>query len=272
MSKLPDPYKRLSTELVKMKEQLRRLQNRSPFFNTGLETIDPGQMLQSGSITIPDNGLLLVDGGDVVMLNEDLVEVFRVGVMEHGDRGVIFRRADGTEAMSIRSLIAGGPQVMRMYDRQGGVITGGALLSNAGFDVPYQDLPFHPVDYTSGALAQSTSSTTFAATHEHRGYRQNPAFKPQFMVKCSDGTTSAEVQVYDVNGSVYLGGFLGSPATHTITVPAGTTTFTLFEFSSALLLPGSATGQNLHLQIHVRRTAGAGSVSVAPVRTVGGGF
>lgn len=267
----PDPHKSLRTALEQIKDRLRALENRSALTGTGLSQVDFGQLLQDGSVTIPNNGLLLVDGGDVVMLNEDLVEVFRVGIMPQGDRGVMFRRDDGTEALSVRALLAGGAQVLGMYDRNGGRIAGGSLLSPAGFDAPHMDMRFIPTDYTSGATAQTTSSTTFVATHEHRGFRQNPALKMQLMVMCSDGSTSAEVQVWNVINAVYLGGFLGSPAVHTITVPTGTTTFTLFEFSTPLAIPGSMS-DNLHFQIHVRRTAGAGSVSVAPVRTTGSGF
>ena len=134
-------------------------------------------------------------------------------------------------------------------------------------------MPFVPVDPTVASLAVTTSAATFTATHEHRGFRQNPALKPQFKVRCSDATTAAEIQVRDVLGGVYLGGFLSSPAVHTLTVPAGTTTFTLFEIAGggAMQLPGFM-ADPIQLEVHVRRTAGTGSVTVAPVRTIGTGF
>ena len=272
MPTMPDPFPSLLARIKRIEE---RQNNRgSVFTGTGWSIIDIGQVAQDGSVTIPNNGLLLVDGGDVVMLNESLVEVFRVGVMEFMDRGIVVRREDGTPAWEMRKAF--GPddpqQAFVIRDRLGAVIAGDALLSPAGFDAPHMAMPFTPVDYTSAALAQSTSSTSFVATHEHRGFRQNPALKPQFQVKCSDATTAAEIQVYDVLGATYLGGFLSTPAVQTITVPAGTTAFTLFELASgALALPG-AMSDPLHLQIHVRRTAGTGSVTVAPVRTIGGGF
>lgn len=266
------PKRRTLTGVVReQQEQTKRQSNSTALFNTGFEVIDSGQVVQDGSVTIPNNGLLLVDGGDVVMLNESLVEVFRIGMMPNGDRGLTIAREDGSVAIEMRSVISGSAQALVVRDRQGNRIAGDSILSFAGFDAPHIPIPFTPVDYTSSALAQSTSSGTFVATHEHRGFRQNPALKPQLMVRCSDGTTAAEVQVWDVLGASYLGGYLSSPVVHTISVPAGTTAFTLFEFSSALALP-SAMSDPMHLQIHVRRTAGAGSVSVAPVRSIGSGF
>ncbi len=274
MAAMPEPWKSLKAFCERLAERVRALENRSALSNTGLEQVDPGQLVQLGSITIPNNGLLLVDGGDVVMLNESLVEVFRVGVMDFFDRGMVVRREDGTIAWEMRKAfgMADPTQAFIIRDRGGAQIGGDALLSPSGFDAPHMSMPFIPVDYTSGAPAQTTSSTSFVALHEHRGFRQNPALKPQFEVKCSDGSTSAEIQVYDVLNSVYLGGFFGTPAVQTIAVPIGTTTFTLFQLASgAMALPGVMSAP-MHLQIHVRRTAGVGSVSVAPVRTIGSGF
>lgn len=267
----PDPHKSLRAALEKMEARLRALENRSALSGTGLSQIDIDQLMQVGSITIPNNGLLLIDGGDLVLLNESLVEILRVGFMEHGDRGIVFRRDDGTEALSVRDVLGGGQQTLQFRDRVGRRIGGDSILSFSGFDAPHMAMTFIPVDYTSAATAQTTSSASFVATHEHRGFRQNPAMAPVFSVKCSDGSTSAEVQVYDVTNSVYLGGYLGSPAIVTATVPIGTTAFTEFAPTPAMQLPGNMSDPT-HLQIHVRRTAGAGSVSVAPVRTIGSGF
>ena len=46
----------------------------------------------------------------------------------------------------------------------GARIAGGSLFSPSGFDSPFLPMQFIPVDYTSGATAQSTSATTFTAT------------------------------------------------------------------------------------------------------------
>lgn len=271
MGKIPK-RRTLSGEIRKNREQTQRQSNSSALFGTGWTVIDDGQILQDGAVTIPANGLLLVDGGDVVMLNEALVEVFRLGLMPNGDRGLTVRRDDGSVVYRMaKPFTPADPQSFIQYDRSGRAIGGDSPLSSSGFDAPHIPLSFTPVDYTSGALAQSTTSATFVATHEHRGLRQNPALRPQLMARCSDGSTAGEIQFYNPLLANYLGGFLNVPAVHTISVPAGTTTFTLFELPSAMALPGDMSDP-LHLEIHVRRTAGSGSVSVAPVRTVGSGF
>jgi hypothetical protein len=205
------------------------------------------------------------------MLNADLVEVFRVGIMPAGDRGLRIKRADDTTALEMYDVFGQGQQSLVFRDRAGQITGGDSVLANSGFDAPHIPMPFHPIDPTVAGRAVTTSATTFTATHEHRGYRQNPALKPQFTVQCSDATTGAELQVWDVLNSAYLGGYLGTPATHTISVPAGTTTFTVFEFPSALLLPGLMS-DDIQLEVHARVTAGTGSVTVAPVKSIGSGF
>jgi hypothetical protein len=270
-----DPNYDLRHRLKAIEEQLRRLRNTSPLAGTGLAVVDSGQLMQDGSVTIPNNGLLLVDGGDVVMLDVEpsATELFRLGVQEFLDRGLTVKRIDGSVVFDIKKVFASSDllQKFRIHDSRGKVIAGDSILADSGFDAPHIPMPFYPVDPTVAGRAVTTSATTFTATHEHWGQRQNPALKPQFKVKCSDATTAAEIQVWDVLGSVYLGGLLGSPATLTITVPAGTTAFTVFGFSSALQLPGLMS-DDVQLEVHARVTAGTGSVTIAPVKSIGTGF
>lgn len=274
MAKLPEPIRDMAGRFRKIEERLRRLENSSPFKGSGLEVIDDGQTATGGSVVIPDDGVLIVDGGDIMAVDKapSAQTLFQLGTQLHGDRGLTVFRDDGRVALEVRRpFSASDPsQNILIRDRQGGIIGGDSLLSPAGFDAPHIEMRFIPVDYTSSASAQSTSSTSFVATHEYRGFKQNPFLKPQFMVRCSDASTAAEVRIFRVGGS-YLGGFLGSPTIHTVTVPAGTTTFTLFEFASGAQIPG-AMSDALHLQVHARVTAGTGSVSVAPVRTIGFGY
>jgi hypothetical protein len=269
VARQPDPWRSLWAEIRAIKEQLRRLHNSSAFARSGMSVTDPGQVVQSGSVTIPTDGLLLVDGGDVVLRNDAGVDVLRIGVQEFGDVGLRIRREDGSTALQMRKLFTPGDtlQVFQVLDRDGNVIAGDAGLSTAGFDAPHIPLAFIPTNYDSSTNAQTISSGTFAATHEHRGFKQNPFFRPQFMVKCSDGTTAGEIQLYDVVGAGYLIGFF--TGVRKATIPVGTTTYTLFELDGAVMLPG-VMSDALHIEVHVRRTAGAGSITVAPVRTVAG--
>lgn len=273
MSRQPEPWRSLAREVAAIKDQLRRLRNSSAFAGSGTTVPEPG------SVVIPEGGVLLVDGGDVVMRNAADVEVLRIGVQTYGDRGLTVRRENGTVALMVRKLFSpnDSQQVFQILDRDGNVIAGDAGLSTSGFDAPHIPLTFIPTNYDSSTNAQTTSSGTFVATHEHRGFKQNPFFRPQFMVKCSDGTTAGEIQLYDVVGAGYLIGFFA--AVRTVKVPVGTTTYTLFEFNydavagagafTDVVVPGAMSAA-IHLQVHVRRTAGAGSVTVAPVRTVAG--
>jgi hypothetical protein len=185
--------------------------------------------------------------------------------MDRGDRGIKIQRSDGSVAFQMRDVLGLGQQSVSILDTSGAIIAGTGLFSD-GLGAPYIPLDWHPVDYTSGALAQSTSSATFAATHEHRGFKQNNVVWPQFMVQCSDATTAAEVQLFSVTAGAAMTTQIGDPLT--ITVPAGTTTFALFEFVDYVHLPG-AYGLPVHYEIQARVTAGTGSVSVAPVRSVG---
>jgi hypothetical protein len=277
VARQPEPWRSLWAEIRKIKEELRRLHNASAFARSGLAVT--GSITQTGSVTIPTDGLLLVDGGDVIMVNDAGAEILRLGIQELGDVGLRVRRENGSTALQMRRLFTATDelQVFQVLDRDGNVIAGDAGLSTSGFDAPHIPLTFIPTNYDSSTNAQSTSSGTFVATHEHRGFKQNPFFRPQFMVKCSDGTTAGEIQLYDVNGAGYLIGFFAG--IRTVRVPTGTTTYTLFEFNydgdagagayTDVAIPGSM-GAAIHLQVHARITAGAGSITVAPVRTVAG--
>ena len=265
MSAHPEPWRSLTGLIKKLDERIRRLENRPVFYGSGLEVVDDGQIMQDGAVTIPANGLLLVDGGDVIMLDENMTELFRVGIMERGDRGIRVRRTDGSVAFEVRDTLGFGVQSIAMRDAEGSLIAGTGLFPN-GLGAPYQAINWVPTDYLSGAPAQSTSSDVFVATHEHRGFKQNNVVWPQFMVRCSDASTAGEVQLFSVTTGLPLDNGGGVPMV--ITIPAGTTTFTLAEFSEYLVLPGSF-GTPVNYQIQVRRTAGTGSVTVAPVRSVG---
>ena len=303
MARQPTTDRTASSEIAKLWEAIRQLRNRSSLSGTAITTSStgtgtaarqlarllgpagvagndvqitgPGAAEQRvttvrGILEIPGGSVLLVDGGDVVMKNTDGIEVLRLGVQQFGDRGFTLARESGAKALQVRKIFAASDpqQVFQILDREGRVIGGDAGLSPRGFDAPHMHLAFIPTDYDSSANAQSTSSTSFVATHEHRGFFQNPFFRPQFMVKCSAADTAGEIQIWDVLSGVYLQGFLGG-GIRKATIPTGTTAYTLFELNDSIQLNGSMSDW-MHLQIHVRRTAGTGSITVAPVRTVSG--
>ena len=302
MARQPTTDRTASGEIAKLWEAIRQLRNRSSLSGTAMTTSStgtgtaarrlarllgpagvagndvqitgPGAAEQRvttvrGILEIPGGSVLLVDGGDVVMTANDGAELLRLGVQVMGDRGIQIKRNDGTVALHIKKLFTpdDNSQVFQLLDRDGRVIGGDAGLSTQGFDAPHMHLAFIPSNYDSSTNAQSTSSGTFVATHEHRGFKQNPFFRPQFMVKCSDATTAGEIQIYDAKGAAYLSGFFAG--VRKATIPAGTTAYTLFELDGSCVIPGRMS-EWISLQIHVRRTAGTGSITVAPVRTVSG--
>jgi len=131
------------------------------------------------------------------------------------------------------------------------------------------EIPFTPSDVTLSTYARTTSSTAFVPLFEHYGYRQNPGLRLKVKAWCSDATTTADIQVYSVIGASYLAEFFGP--TSVLHVPLATTVPTVFTTGNSMVLPG-AMSDDMQLEIHVKRTAGAGSVSLAVLRSIGRGI
>jgi hypothetical protein len=158
---------------------------------------------------------------------------------------------------------------MRLLDPSGATIAGDSIIAGSGFDAPHMEIPFTPSDVTLSTYARTTSSTAFVPLFEHYGYHQNPGLRLKVKAWCSDATTTADIQVWDVIGSSYLAEFFGP--TSKISIPLATTVPTVFTMANAALLPGGMS-DDMHLEIHVKRTAGAGSVSLAVLRSIGRGI
>jgi hypothetical protein len=207
--------------------------------------------------------------GEFSTLDTDGSVLLKSGTQEFGDRGFSVFRDDGTPAVVVKRIFGAGDsrQSMLFRDPNGATIGGDSILSFAGFDAPHIPIPFTPSDVTSSAYARTTSSATFVPLFEHYGYRQNPALHLKVKAWCSDATTTADIQVWDVIGGVYLDTFFGSPPPSVINVPLATTVPTVFE-SESMMLPGNMS-DDMQLEIHVKRTAGAGSVSLAVLRSIG---
>lgn len=140
----------------------------------------------------------------------------------------------------------------------------------AGSVAQYVPIQFAPTDLTSGARQQPTTSTSFVALFEHYGLVQNPGLSLTVEAWASDGTTSATIQVFDVLAGAYLPAS-GSVTPQAITVPTATTSATPFTGAAPFALAGNV-GDDLHLELHVKRTAGSGTVYVAVARSIGSGL
>lgn len=219
--------------------------------------------VSAGDLTIR-GGNLVVDGGDFLLLDTDGSTVFRLGPQFFGDRGVSISREDGSQALVMAQPFEGfDGQLIIMQDRFGNVILRESPFGE-GADVPYLPLTFQPVTAASAAvqfgphgLEVSTTSGTFVDAFKWRGYRHNPWLRMRLQVRCSDTTTSAEVQVVDKATGDPLEPFLGSPWLGTRAT--GTTAYVAVDPAVGLALPG-VPEDTIEVAVQVRRTAGAGTV------------
>lgn len=257
------PSRTLRATLKAIEEEQRRVTSSSAFANSGQSVTSEGQIVQTGAV--------FVDGGEFTLRDLDGSALFHVGEQVNGDRGLDIHREDGTLAFEMRKAFAPDDvkQMMRGVDSIGRTIFGDALLSPTGFDAPHIPLPFKPVDLTSGARAQSTTSATFVPLFELDDYHQNPALALRIKAYCSNGTMTGEVQVWDAINSVYLDTFFPTPPPSVISIPAGTTTTTTFT-SESMILPGSMSDE-MRLEVHARVSSGAGTLTVAIARATGYG-
>jgi len=223
----------------------------------GVTTVDGTQNL-TGDLNV---------SGEFVTLDTDGSVLLKSGTQERGDRGFSTFRNDGSPAIAVRVVFPDSPQSLQLYDRAGKIIGGDVVIGSGGMDAPHIPIPFTPSNVATTTFAQTTSSATFVALFEADTKYQNPGLQLKVKAWCSDATTSADIQVWDVLGGVYLDTFFGSPPPSVINVPLGTTTPTVFETES-MVLPGGMSDP-MRLEIHAKRTAGAGSVSVAVLRSIG---
>lgn len=221
--------------------------------------------VSSGDLTI-SGGDLVVDGGDFLLLDTDGSTVFRLGPQEHGDRGVSLYREDGAAALTVKKLFSSSTdQIIEIRDRHGNLLMGEAGIG-AGMTGPSLAIPFVPVQATSGPLSfgphgpevttsDSAWTTVFSATFP----RHNQFASVAFQVKPSDVTTAGELRVRDRPAANVLGEFAAPDWVPTI--PAGVADYQ--EVSNGVLYQVAGVNDETTLDVQVRRTAGAGSLTVA---------
>lgn len=229
--------------------------------------------VSAGDLTIR-GGNLVVDGGDFLLLDTDGSTVFRLGPQFFGDRGVTISREDGSQALAMSQPFDGfDGQILTLQDRWGSVLMQEAVFGT-GHDAPYLALPFQPVTAASAAantgphgLEVATTSGTFTDAFKWRGIRANPWLRFRMQVKCSDTTTAAEVRVVNQATGTALAPFLGSPWTGTRAT--GSTAYVAVDPGVGLGAPDDP-GDTIALAVQVRRSAGAGTVTVALDTATGG--
>jgi hypothetical protein len=185
--------------------------------------------------------------------------LFQVGDQALGDRGVTINHDDGTRAIVVRRQFIGDTfQTLQLWSRTGSLVGGENYLAD-GVRAPFVPITLIPVTSPSEA---TTSSGTFSAAYTAEFVRMNATVRLIFLARCTDGTTSGEVQLYDTNTGFALGGFLGAPVSP-VAIPVGTTSNTEFDTGSTYI-PADFEAV-AKLEIRFRRTAGAGSVIIRPL-------
>jgi hypothetical protein len=240
----------------------RDLEQRLRNIESTLRTL-AGQVARRPQFTI-ESGDLTIDGGDVLMLDDDGSVMFRLGAQEFGDRGLSIFRETGEPAFELKRDGASEflQQTWRLSDTVGNVIVSEWAFGQ-GLARPRIPAPCHPATTPSGwgvdGPEASTTSGAFVTLFRSDLRRQNPLYTPGLSVKCSDGTTAAEVQVTNDAGGAALNDFFTGTA-WTGVVPTGSTSFV--NVAPALNMPGVYDAR-VKLNIQVRRTAGAGTVTIA---------
>lgn len=220
---------------------------------------------RAASTTI-GNGNLVIDGGDVTMLDVDGSVMFLLGGQLNGDRGVTISRESGVAAFAIRkSFPTSNKQTVVITDANGLPLVAEESLGN-GLSHPFLPIPLQPATATSSSLSTgpwgyeiTSSSTTYETTHQAWYARHNQFGLFRIRVAASDTTTAGEVRVINVGTGVGLGPFL-SPAWTGVRA-AGSTAYTEIV-SPGLNLPGTM-HTSISVAVQVRRTAGTGTLTVA---------
>lgn len=235
---------------------------------------------EGGSLFI--RGLLRIAGaldltGTLSMKSEDDVEMVRIGDMTYG-RGFELKRDDGSPALLFRKAFSNSTmQTWVLTDRLGqGLVSENAL--GPGLLRPALEHPFQPVAATTGVAVtcgpygweRQTSSAAWETLFVYDGKVQNPFLDLKFAAFCSDGTTAGEIQVVDLASGLPLAGFF-QPA-WLGDIPVGTTAYFIVDPpSTRIVTPGiSDFGSYMRLGVQVRRTAGAGSITLAVPQSIGG--
>lgn len=220
---------------------------------------------RAASTTIGKGGSLVVDGGDVLMLDTDGSVLFRLGTQTHSDRGVSISRDDASLALAIRKEFPNTPQTVEISDADGNRIFAEESLGS-GIRRPYLTIPMQPVQATAAPMQAGPygwqiplTATTFTSTHQAWYTRLNQFGYFRAQIAASDTTTAAEVRVINVSSGDVLSPFLGSPWVGTRAT--GSTGYVEVA-SPPLFLPGIPDEQ-ITIAVQVRRSAGAGTLQAA---------
>jgi hypothetical protein len=182
-------------------DQIQALENRIRFLE-GRAQIRPAlNQIQGGDVTIGQGGRLRVQ-------TPAATDVLYIGMVtpDHPDgshqQGLKVYREDGSIAFSVWNSAGVGAQPISIWDKAGNILIADDLQSG-GLARPYlsTDAWFDSTEYPSS----TTTNTSFTQVQHLAWIKQHPKVQAFFLVRCSDGTTSGQIQLVDNSSNVIAG-------------------------------------------------------------------
>jgi hypothetical protein len=206
--------------------------------------------IAGGDVTVLGGGALRVKTTDGSATQLLIGKVLPNHVDGSEQRGIIFAREDGSQALTLVTTTAA-PQALAIRDHLGVTVFADDATAD-GLARPYLS-----TDAWWGATevpAYTTTSATFAALQHLPWVRQHPRVTGHFLVK-SDATTAGEIRLVDDSGTVIAG---------PLVVAANT-----FTYGSLTGPVAGAFGFATYLHWQARVTSGPGSIGVRGLSTFG---
>lgn len=210
-----------------------------------VENLESGNRIGATSI---DTGTFRVSSGEMVVGGVNFPQIVFFGLITYGGDpapGWIFRRGDGTAAYA---LLGSSPteQFWALYDNQENIIFSDDGVTNQGIGRPFMPIPF--TEHSNTVPVLTTTSGTFTAVQTGRYQKQHPKVQVDVLVRSSDGSTTGEVRLWNGTRNELV---------------AGPNTITAGLYGLSTLGPAAVNGNHMdtmELEIHIRRTAGAGTI------------
>ena len=218
-----------------------------------LDRLEAGNRITNTSI---DSGKLVVGSGSFRVGSPDYHVYF--GNVTNGPwttPGWIFRRANLVNVFTLENQDAD-TQFWTLRDAQENILFGDDAGAEQGIARPYIPITFAP-HFSNTGVYYTTTSGTFTGVVYCKFKKHQPRIFIQCYVRCSDGTTAGEIQVFDNNAAV--------PLADPVVIAAGT-------FAVVDLGPYYISGNfldTMDVEIQLRRTAGVGTVGLLVINAHG---
>lgn len=234
-------YNSFEDDLVsQIRELIRRVEDLEKGSGIGNTAIDVGDLsIRSGSLTV------------------GVAPAVYMGPMVFGPdtaQGWTLHRNDGTTAFTIAGDSSDN-QNWELRDNAGNVVMADDGPADQGLSRPY--LYFQFVEHSNTVPTITTSSTSFVPLATGRYYKQHPYVTVEVLCRASDGSTSGQIQLYDVSNAKII---------------YGPSNITLGMYSVLTLGPAEVESTYLtyqELELQVKRTAGSGTIGIRVMSAYG---